>query len=495
MTPDQREAVRENALYLRNVRPVDPEEICEYVEGGPHPAAVRQVLREETWALGLVEREDGTFVPVPGDPVEPRSGPVDAFPDRYVTVLEDRLAERYGPTWWSGESGDRLRGVIRRLKEDYYRGRDVEYDEDAAYGYAVYHLPDYYAAVQYVLDDLAEGGLLPRRLRVLDVGAGVGGPALGLIDHLPDDALIDYHAVEPGPAADLLSALLDGAGSNVHSTVHRETAEAFDPGTVLDSSVEDDTADTGDDAGDGTGFDLLLFANVLSELDDPVAVVERYAEHLASDGSLVLLAPADLETSTGLRRVERAVVDGRADGGRANDGLTVYGPTVRLWPGYEPADRGWSFDVKADLAVPGFQRRLDEAAGGTGEFVNVDVQYSHAVLRRDGARRIDVSLDPGRFARFADAEAHVTRRVDCAAIKLSHDLADGGHPLFKVGDGSERVDHYAVLTKETTLNRDLSTAAYGDLLVFESVLVLWNDDEGAYNLVVDAETVVDRVAP
>jgi hypothetical protein len=32
------------------------------------------------------------------------------------------------------------------------------------------------------------------------------------------------------------------------------------------------------------------------------------------------------------------------------------------------------------------------------------------------------------------------------------------------------------------------------LLRFENVLVLWNDDEGAYNLVVDGETVVDRLA-
>ena len=489
MTPDQREAVRSNALYLRNVRPVDPEEICEYVEGGPHPAAVRQVLRDEAWAIGIVEREDGTFVPVPDEPVEPRSGPVESFPDRHARVLEDWLAEQYGPTWWSGESGDRLREVIRRLKEDYYRGREVEYDEDAIYGYAIYHLPDYYAAVQYVLDDVAGGGLLPRRLRVLDVGAGVGGPALGLVDYLPQDALVDYHAVEPSPAADLLSALVDEAGRNVRATVHRETAEAFDPGAVVGSPSGADDAVDADEEG-GLGFDLLLFANVLSELDDPVAVVERYAEHLAADGSLVLLAPADLETSTGLRRVERALANGRVEGG-----LTVYGPTVRLWPGHEPADRGWSFDVRPDLAVPDFQRRLDEAAGGSGEFVNVDVQFSHAILRRDGARRFDVSLGPGRVAKFAESEEHVTRRVDCVAIKLSHDLADDGHPLFKVGDGSELVDHYAVLTKETSLNRDLREAAYGDLLFFESVLVLWNDDEGAYNLVVDGETVVDRLAP
>jgi hypothetical protein len=33
------------------------------------------------------------------------------------------------------------------------------------------------------------------------------------------------------------------------------------------------------------------------------------------------------------------------------------------------------------------------------------------------------------------------------------------------------------------------------VVAVENVLALWNDDEEAYNLVVDAETVVDLVAP
>ena len=97
-------------------------------------------------------------------------------------------------------------------------------------------------------------------------------------------------------------------------------------------------------------------------------------------------------------------------------------------------------------------------------------------------------------ARFADSEDHVSKRVDCLALKLSTDLADDGNPLYKVSDGSEAVDHYAVLTRESALNADLARADYGDPLAFENVLVLWNDDEESYNLVVDDETVVDRVA-
>jgi len=485
MNAAQRDRVLDNARYLREVRPVDPAEIHEYVPGQPHPAAVARVLREAAVDLGLVERDDGTFVPVEDGPVSVPFAGVERLPEAYGRVLEDLLVDRFGPGWPAGESGDRLRARIREIKALYHRGGSVSYDDLTALAYALYHLPDYYAAAQYVLADLIEDGLLDRRLRVLDVGAGVGGPALGLHDLLPADALVDYRAVEPAAAADLLDALLAETGRNFHASIHRETAESFDPGAE---------------------YDLIVFANVLSELADPAAVVDRYLDALAADGSVVALAPADRNTAIGLRDVERAVAD---------DGATVYAPTVRLWPGETPAGECWSFDVRPDLAVPPFQRRLDggergpdprayersethpgtagERSPGDGEFVNVDVQYAFGVWRRDGARRIGYRPDPDRTAKMADAESFVTERVNLACVKLSHDLSGAGNPLYLVGDGSERVDHFAVLARESGLNRDLAAADYGVPLRFENALVLWNDDEGAYNVVVDGETVVDRV--
>ncbi|WP_318569668.1 class I SAM-dependent methyltransferase [Salinigranum marinum] len=472
-----REGIRANAKYLREVRPIDPDEIYEYVDGSPHPAVVRQVLREEAVDLGLVERDDGTFVPAPECVVEPGWAPT-AFPERYAHAFEEFLVEREGIDWHRGESGDRLRETIRRLKERYYRRQSVAYDDRVALGYGLYHLPDYYATVGYVLDTLAERGLVKTPLRVLDVGAGTGGPALGLHDFFPREALVDYHAVEPSAAADVLERLLGETGRNFHPTIHRTTIEALDlPGLV-------------DDPGSGVsggGFDLVVFSNVLSELDDPVAAVERSLDVLAPDGAVVALEPADLNTATALRTVEREVV--------SRTGATVYAPTLRLWPDAEPSDRGWSFDVRADLAVPSFQSRLDEAGDDPGAFTNPTVQFAYAVFRPDGTRRLAVRADPARHAKLADADRHVTRRVDLLAVKLSHDLTDDDdtNPVFKIGDGSESTGVFAVLTRETSLNEVLAGAPYGSVLSFEQALVLWNDDEGAYNLVVDDTTVVDFV--
>ena len=486
MNEQQRQGVLDSARYLRQVRPLDPEELADYVEGQPHPAAVRQVLREHAVGLSLIEREDGTFVPVEEgnagqDSQAPRSSGeedrlVESLPERYGRQVADLLVDELGAGWPDGDSGDRLRERVRAFKSSYLHDEPVEYDRLTALGYAVYHLPAYYATVQYVLAGLAADGLLPAKLRVLDVGAGVGGPALGLHDFLPAGTLVDYHAVEPSAAADVLTALLGETGRNFHTTVHRDRAEDFAP--------------------ESTGaVDLLLVANVLSELDDAAETLARYLDALAADGTAVALAPADRETAIHLREVERAV---------EATGASVYAPTLRLWPGERPAGECWSFDRRPDIDVPALQRRLDEGERGTGadtpsgrspgdgEFVNVDVQYAYSLLRVDGRERVSFTPDPDRLARMADTEAHVTDRVDCVGVKLSNDLGSG-NPLFLVGDGSEQVDHFAVLTETTTLNRTLATADYGAVLWFENVLVLWNDDEGAYNLVVDSETVVDPV--
>jgi SAM-dependent methyltransferase len=468
-----RDAIVANAKYLRQVRPIDPEEIRDYVEGTPHPAVVRQVLREEAVDLGLVERDDGTFVPAPERVVEPGWHP-EQFPRRYADAFEDCLADRYGPDWFRGDSADRIRDRIRRLKERYYRQHPVDYDEDVALAYGLYHLPDYYATVGYVLDVLAEGGLVETPLRVLDVGAGTGGPALGLHDFLPPDALVDYHAVEPSAAATVLDSLLAETGRNFAATVHRTAVEEFDLRALVDDPDE--------------GFDIVLFSNVLSELDDPVAVVERAFSVLAPDGAVVTLEPADLNTATALREVEREVVS-RTD-------ATVYAPTLRLWPDADPADPGWSFDVRPDITAPSFQTRLAEGAPDPEAFVNESVQFAYAVLRLDGRRRLDVRASPDRHAKMADLDRHVTERVDLLAVKLSHDLAADdadANPVFKLGDGSEQTGVFGVLTRRTSLNGSLSTAPYGAVLSVEQVLVLWNEDKEAYNLVVDDRTVVDLV--
>jgi SAM-dependent methyltransferase len=503
MNETQREQVRENAIYLRHVRPIDPEEIHEYVDGQPHPAAVRQILREHAPVLGLVERDDGTFEPVAEESISTKFHGVEKLSGEHVRDIEELLVDTFGPGWPDGESGDTLRTKIRDFKRRYLAGATVTYDEETALGYAIYHLPSYFAATQYLLGDLLADGRLPSHLRVLDVGAGVGGPALGVDALTPTDTLVEYHAVEPSDATTVLSELLESTSRNFHSTIHEEPIEAFDPSEVLQP-----LAGTNEEP---EGFDLILLANVLSELDDPQAVLSEALDWLAPAGTLLALAPADKNTATELRELERTA--------EREKGATIYAPTVRLWPNETPESESWSFRRHPDIETPAFQEQLNEgertpeerereakrdpkpetanqpgkSETERGEFVNVDVQYAYSLLTRDGETAIEVNPDRGQVAKLKETERHVTERVDVLALKLSHDLAEGDNPLYLVGDGSEKVDHFAVITSETTLNRDILTASYGEPLLFENVLVLWNDDESAYNLVVDEDTIIERI--
>ena len=466
--------LRDTVAYLREARPIDPAEIHEYFDDPPHPAVVRRALRESAYELRLRERADGTFENVSSEPISDPDWEPTAYPERYDRALADLLVDRYGRDWPDGESGFRLREHVRELKETYYRGGRVEYDESRAAAYAIYHNPDTYAATGYALAPLARRGLLGRCLRIVDVGAGAGGPAAAIHDFLPADAVVDYHAVEPSANADVFERVVAETGRNFRTTVHRERAESFDPPEA----------------------DLVVFNNVLSELDDPVATVERYLDCVADDGACCLVAPADLATATGLRDVERAVT------GPASS-VAVFAPTLRLWPDARPTDRGWSFDERPELAVSDTQRRLAEAADPDefpdrrvepSAFRNTSVRFAYAILRPDGRRRTPVRADPNRHARLAESADHVTNRVNLLAVKLSHDLAEEGNPVFRVGDGSQSVDHYAVLTRASSLNEGLREAAYGTVLSFENTLVLWNDDEEAINLVCDGECVVEPVA-
>lgn len=468
-------AILDAARYLRSVRPLDPAELVEYVPDGIDTAAVTEVLRERAVDLQIRERPDNTFVPVDDGAADPAFVGIDAVPDRITAAVEACLIDAYGKDWYDGASGDRLRRAIRSFKAAYFEGEAVTYDREAALGYAIYHLPGSFARIQYVLDVLGRAETLPACNRVLEVGSGVGGVGLGVADFFGGSIPVEYHGIEPsGPATELAARLLNTTHRNFRWCLKQNTIQAADP--------------------EGP-YDLLVLANVVGELDDPAAVVESLVELVAEGGSLILLEPADERTSRLLRQVESGLVDDR---GLAD----VFAPTLRLWPNGQPRDACWSFVRQQSLAVPPFQRALDEGARertpardpATGEFVNVEVRYAYGILRPDGQRASAYRPARARVAALGESGAHIGDRVNLAVVKLSQSLAEGeAHPVYVIGDGSQDEEHFAVHPSPTSLNDALASSNYGDILEIEGGLVLWNDDEGAYNVIVDEETIVDRV--
>lgn len=477
MSDAHERTILDSARYLRNVRPIDPRELATYVSGDRSPATVSRILREHATDLGILERTDGCFEAVGDTPISVSFEGVDRIPDAIDEAIECQLIESFGEEWATGQSGDMLREAIREFKHDYFAGEPVEYDHQTALGYSIYHIPSSFASVQYVLDELGESGLLSDHLRILDIGAGVGGQALGIDAYLPDDVLVDYTAVEASlEAISILEKLLEQTGRNFHPA-------------IIESSIE-----SAEIAGP---FDIILYANVLSELAAPARSLERITQELAPAGSIVAIEPADERTSRGLRTIERQLC--------GQSSVDVFSPTLRLWPGVQPTDDCWSFRRHTDLSVPRTQVALDEASRihnttrppATGEFRNVDVQYSYGIYRRDDTRRIRYRPDRKTATPLQVAADRVTDRVAVSVVKLSHSLTESSdaNPLYVIGDGSQSTEWFAVQTATTHMNRQLKQGSYGDVLLIANGLVLWNEDEVAYNLIIDEESVIDRVTP
>ncbi len=460
MDVKERQEILSNVKYLQNIRPIDPEEIGGYISESPGVELIRSEIRENAFQLGLIERADGKFIPVSVEPIDPQIIEVQEIPERHSFRLEDILRERYGMKWQLGESGEIIRERIKEIKKNYYEGKRVEYDEENALAYAVYHLPGYYAAIQYILNKISEGGLLKRKLRILDVGAGVGGPALGISDYMPENALVEYNVVEPSDAANILQILMEDRGPNIHLNIHQDTAEKFEPNGV---------------------YDIILFANVLSELENPISVVNKYSKFVSEEGSMILVAPADKNTAIELREVERAL----------SLNMNIYTPTIRLWPGHSPCSEGWSFEVMPDIEIPSFQDKIAQEGQRREEFLNIDVQVAYSILRWDYQTLFRHSKDTSRCVMLSDIGTRVGKRANVIAVKLSQDLSEGKNALFLIGDGSEKIDNYAVIVKETPQNRIISEMVYGGIVLIRNVLVLWNGDEASYNLIVDKETIIE----
>lgn len=461
----EREVI-DTARYLRSVRPIDPEEIIEYTTGEGSIAEIESVLRAHAFDLELVERNDGTFVPASDEVLSGDTPTIEALPAHLETFIDGQLTWRHGSAWSRGASGQALRERIRELKARYLEGGSITYDEQDADAYLLYHFPRSFAATGYVLGELLEAGLLERTCRVLDIGAGVG-PHLAAVDHFtPDDALIEYVAIEPSPLAEHLTALGTRCiGRNTHVSIERQPFDAFNS--------------------DGT-FDLIVLGNMLSEVEDPEALARTSLESLSPDGSWLALAPADPRTSIQLREIERSL----------EPEATIFSPTIRLWPSHFPTDECWSFVEHQPIEPPSFQMALSEQTSDESDtFRNTEIRYSYSILRLDGTRRYPLTADESTslpLARTADA---IGERVDALVVKLSGNLADNGNPIFRVGDGSQRESCFCSLVSRTSLNEQLAVAPYGSVLRLEQALVLWNDDEEAINLVVDEETFIHQRAP
>ncbi len=215
---------------------------------------------------------------------------------------------------------------------------------------------------KYVLADLAADGLLPSQLRVLDVGAGVGGPAVALRDLLPDDALLDYHAVEPSAAADVRNVCW--------RTAARTSAGRFTGHSPRSSTRRRRLSATTAVVGPETGTAVATTAPTRDTTSSSSATssANSTTRRRPSTGTSRRL-PTTGRAGAGPRRPElgHSAPNCRARGGRRRPGDGVWADRATV-ARPRPATR-MVVRPRGGYRVPTVQQRLDDPAGGTGEFV------------------------------------------------------------------------------------------------------------------------------
>jgi SAM-dependent methyltransferase len=396
--------------------------------------------------------------------------------------IEKYITKKVGKGWNDPVILERLRRAIVSQKDDYWKPshkRSLQYIKGySVLGYLAYHFPVYFIQTQHLLLKLAHDGLLKKSMTILDVGTGPGVVPLAIADFY--SRLID---------ADAKVYSVERSDEHIEAFTYLRDAIVPRGGRVsIKSPIKTDIRSM-DSTRLPKKIDLVIFSNVLNELPDAtiesrVDIVAQIAENLAPDGSILIVEPADEENATRMRSLTIAL---------HNKGLSIYSPCSFIWGSTCTAPRCWSFETSPAIKLSRLMETLAHCEDSY-RYVNTDIKYSYAILRKDGLRKETFRLPAGsKFLRLSKLHLHVGKRINVAGLKMSGELGDARSHVFKLCDGTAKTPVYAVLPSyHITPENDLITSAsYGSVLELRNVLVRYNKAHDAYNLLVSRNTHIN----
>ena len=251
-------------------------------------------------------------------------------------------------------------------------------DESFRAGYLAYFLPVNLAKIQALLDEMPAPEADGRPLTVLDVGSGPGTGALAVLDWLRQQPGGGGRAVEVVALDQSKPALRDA------EQLWAAYARAAGLSSAMLSPVRADVA-KGRWLNDlraqrSEGFDLILAANVLSEVGDGsrdalerrTVLAEGLLGLLKPQGSLIIMEPALRDTSRSLHQVRDALL--------ARQACTVYSPCLHdhPCPALIKAD-DWCHEERP-WTPPPIVSAIDQVVG----FIKDALKFSYVILRKDG---------------------------------------------------------------------------------------------------------------
>jgi len=396
-------------------------------------------------------------------------------------LIESYVERKVRKPWDSLAVLENIRQAIVAQKAQYWtegKPRNIDYSSGySVLGYLAYQSPVYLVQFEHILYDLAKGGLLKDRIKVLDVGTGPGTIPLAITDF--------YNRLD---SAEAVVYSMEKYEENIEAYLTLVPEYAGHKSRVrIEKPIK---ADLMDKPQIPDGIDLMVFSNVLNEieapLNDKVDTIMAMAAHLAPDGNLVIIEPADKENSTRMRRlVKRLLIKG----------MGMYSPCAFIWCDRCKPDSCWSFEEKEDIQPTDLMKKLADTEESY-KYLNTDIKFSYAILRKDTLTKETYRVPRhASFMKLSKVKDHVEKRLNIVATVMSCDLGDEKNHVFKICDGTPAGPTYAMIARFNIKpdNEALIKAKYGDVLEFENVLVRYNKQNDAINVLVSKGTIVTPV--
>jgi hypothetical protein len=404
-----------------------------------------------------------------------------ALPAALALNIEKYITKKVGKDWNDPVIIERLRRAIVAQKDDYWKPahkRSLKYIKGySVLGYLAYHFPVYFMQTGHLLMMLARDGLLKKNMTILDVGTGPGVVPL---------AIADFYSRLDDAEATIYS--LERSEEHIEALTYLRDSVVPKMGRVSIKSPFKSDIRSMDFARLPDNIDLVIFSNSLNELSDTTLdvradIVARISERLAPDGTILITEPADEQNATRMRTLTIALL---------KRGLSIYGPCSFIWGSTCTAPRCWSFETAPAIRLTRLMETLARCEDSF-RYVNTDIKYSYAILRKDGMRK-EIFRIPARskFLRLSKLHLHVGKRINVAGLKMSGELGDARSHVFKLCDGTAKTPVFAVLPSYhiTQGNEPILSAPYGSILELRNVLVRYNVAHDAYNLLISRNTKV-----
>ena len=397
--------------------------------------------------------------------------------DSRLDSLTLAYIEKISGKKWNDEGVlEKIRAAITIQKDSYWKEgerRVVQYKGGySVLGYMAYQMPGYVAEFTEFFVRLLREGLIRDHIRILDVGAGPGTVAVAVARVLE---------VCDGITAEVVSLERSEVFREAYMAIVPAFVHAAGDHVTVPRAIAADITKTMPEG----EFDLIVCSNMINELavygGERTDLMMQLSTHLVADGNLILLEPADLANATMLRDLSRDL---------KRRGLTLYAPCNDIRGVHCTVSPCWTFVTYADIRPT----KLMFALGGDAEkfrFVNSDVKFSYAILRKDGHRRCGYRVPAAaKRARLAQLKKHVGKRIHVTVSVMSADIGDAKNYLYLVCDGTGEVPVYVALPAHhrNPEHEALLSAPYGSVVAIDSVLVRFNPKQNAYNLLMAPES-------